>query len=87
MDQTPASVSPPQQEVQEAILRSLDGDYVAMTMADAYNAAARSKLGWNDFADVMSRLKSGGLIEGRGDGFVVLYSLTSKGREAITGKR
>ncbi len=82
----PAARSPPQKELLDAILAKFDENFVTMTLGDAYNAIARSKHTWNDFVNAINLLKSQGFLEGKGDGFVLLYSLTKKGHDAISNK-
>ncbi len=52
-----------------------------MTLRDKYSA--NPKYPWGHFLDAASHLVSEGLLQGKGDGFVVHYSLTSKGRNAV----
>jgi hypothetical protein len=81
-----AASPPPQKELLEAILKKFDDNFVTMTLGDAYNAVGRPKHDWNEFVLAVNHLKSQGLMEGKGDGFVVLYSLTKKGHEAVSAK-
>jgi hypothetical protein len=77
---------PAQKELLEAILIKFDDAFVKMTLPDAYNAMAGPKHGWNEFVKAINHLKSEGLLEGKGDGFAVCYSLTKKGRAAVKGR-
>jgi hypothetical protein len=78
--------NPPAQDLLEGILTKFDDNLVKMTLADAYNAIAGPKHGWNEFVNAINHPKSEGLLEGKGDGFAVFYSLTMKGRAAINAK-
>jgi hypothetical protein len=77
--------SPAHKELLESILRKFDNN-LKMTLADAYDARARSTNGWSEFVNAFNYLKSEGFLESKGDGFVLLYSLTKKGNEAIREK-
>ncbi len=52
-----------------------------MTMRDAYGA--NPKYPWDHFLGAANRLVSEGFLQGNGDGFVVLYSLTSKSGNVV----
>jgi len=56
-------------------------DGVAFTLGDLYRSTP--KYPWTDYIKAVDSLISEGLLVGKGDGFVVNYSLTSKGRIAI----
>ena len=51
-----------------------------MTLHDIYNKLT-TKPEWAKFVDAVSHLSRDGLLEGRGDGFLVRYSITNKGRK------
>ena len=42
-----------------------------------------SKYGWENFAGIVNQLRVEGLLEAKGDGFVVHWYLTKKGQEAL----
>jgi predicted transcriptional regulator len=78
--------SPPEKDLLQAILLKFNDNFVTMTLADAYNTIARPNHGWSEFVSAINHLKSEGMLEGKGDGFAVLYSLTRKGQAMISAK-
>lgn len=62
------------------ILRRFD-DAGSMTLRDAYSKNPEQS--WTEFMNAVERLVSQGFLVGKGDGFVVRYFLTNKGRNAI----
>jgi hypothetical protein len=67
------------EELLNHILHSFD-DGLTMTLRDLYRR--NPKFAWTNFLDAVSYLVAEGYLEGKGDGFVVHYGLTSKGRTA-----
>ncbi len=67
-------------ELKRYVLRSFN-DSIPLTIRDAY--AKNPKFPLTTFMKEVSRNVSEGYLEGRGDGFVVHYGLTSKGRSAL----
>ncbi len=65
-------------EVLKHILSALDGPF-PMTLRDIYGA--KPKYPWAVFMQAVNLLISEGFIQGKGDGFVVHYVLTSKGQK------
>ncbi len=65
-------------EVLKYILSALDSP-LPMTLRDIYGA--RPKYPWAVFMQAVNLLISEGFIQGKGDSFVVHYSLTSKGQK------
>jgi hypothetical protein len=68
---------------QRDVLQRFDGE-LSMTLRDAYRVGL--ELSWTEFVNAVSRLISEGYLIGKGDGFVVHYTLTPKGRNEV-GKR
>jgi hypothetical protein len=64
------------------ILNALDGGN-SLTLGDLYRSNRKDS--WTEFIKDVNGLITEGLLEGTGDGFVVLYSLTEKGRRT-TGR-
>ncbi len=62
------------------ILRRFD-DAGSMTLRDAYRENPTQP--WTEFMNTVDSLVSQGFLTAKGDGFVVKYSLTSKGRNTI----
>ncbi len=71
----------PQDEVLKYVLSAFGGDALPMTLRDLYRT--NPKYPWGHFIGAVNQLVSEGLIEGKGDGFVVHYFLTNKGRNAV----
>lgn len=67
-------------ELSKYILGAFDGN-LPMTLRDLYRT--NPKYSWQVFMEGVSRLVSEGYLEGKGDGFVVHYSLSNKGRAAV----
>jgi hypothetical protein len=68
------------EELLQQILGAFD-DGLSMTLQDMYRK--NPKFSWPLFVNGVTRLVSEGYLEGKGDGFVVRYTLTSKGRTAV----
>jgi hypothetical protein len=62
------------------MLRRFDGADT-MTLRDAYSK--NPKQSWTEFTSTVDSLVSQGYLTAKGDGFVVHYFLTNKGRNAI----
>lgn len=62
------------------ILRMFDAEG-ATTLREAYDENPMQS--WTEFMSAVNSLISQGFLIGKGDGFVVEYSLTNKGRNAI----
>lgn len=69
----------PDFKIVQAIFRSLRTG-IPRTLADLYTARDQS---WDDFLEAVNYLIENGMIKRRGDGFVLQYALTSKGRETL----
>jgi hypothetical protein len=52
-----------------------------MTLRDAYRVGPT--LSWTEFLGAVKRLVSEGYLIGKGDGFVVHYTLTPNGRSEV----
>jgi len=67
-------------EVVRYVLKTFDTNF-ALTLGEAWEA--NSKYPRTGFSSMATRLISEGFLIGRGDGFVMRYSLTKKGRTAL----
>jgi hypothetical protein len=70
----------PRDEVLKYVLSAFNGGALPMTLRDLYRN--NPKYSWGYLIGAVNHLVSEGFLEGKGDGFVVHYSLTSKGRNA-----
>jgi hypothetical protein len=52
-----------------------------MTLSDAYRISP--SLSWTEFVNTVNQLASEGYLIGKGDGFVVHYTLTPRGRNEV----
>jgi hypothetical protein len=71
---------PDGEEFLKEILRSFD-EGLSYTLRDAYQK--NPQISWADYMGAVNRLIAEGFLMGKGDGFVVHYLLTNKGRNAI----
>jgi hypothetical protein len=72
--------TPPQRRLVESIMQSLDRS-PPKTLGDVYRGNQHHP--WPDFLAAVDYMISRGYLEGRGDGSVVNYSLTAKGRREL----
>ncbi len=68
------------EDLMKYILGAFD-DGLPMTLRDLYRK--NPKFSWTMFMHGVTRLVSEGYLEGKGDGFVVRYGITNKGRSAV----
>jgi hypothetical protein len=73
-------MKPIREDVLKDVLKRFDGD-IKMTMPEAYGKSPQ--ISWTEFLNAVNLLISEGFLVGKGDGFVVQYLLTTKGRNAI----
>ncbi len=70
----------PNRDVVKSIRNSLDIN-VQQTLGDLYRG--NKNYAWTDFLMAVNYMISEGYLEGKGDGFVVHYSLTTKGKNEL----
>ena len=74
----------PSLEIQLEILRSIGGS--AEGLHDIYAWRLKSRYSWEDFVGAIGNMASQGLITGLGDGFIVRYMATPKGRAILSSQ-
>lgn len=70
----------PSRKIVESIVKTIDSS-LPQTLGDLFRS--NHNYSWQDFEAAVNYLISNGFVEGKGDGFVVRYALTNKGRNTF----
>jgi hypothetical protein len=72
---------PPNKSMVDLIVKTLDTNILPLTLGELYRGSRG--YAWNEFLTAIDYMIDQGFLLGKGDGFVVHYALTQKGREQL----